>query len=41
MGIRIPAVAVSPWARRGHVGHTMFGFESILKIIEYRFGLPR
>jgi phospholipase C len=39
MGIRIPAVAVSPYARRGHVSHSIFGFESILKMIEYRFGL--
>jgi phospholipase C len=39
MGLRIPAVAVSPYARRGHVSHSIFGFESILKFIEYRFGL--
>jgi phospholipase C len=40
MGIRIPAVAISPWVRRGHVSHSIFGFESILKMIEYRFGIP-
>jgi phospholipase C len=39
MGLRIPAVAVSPYARRGHVAHDVYGFESILKMIEYRFGL--
>ena len=39
MGFRIPAVAISPWVRRGHVDHTIYGFESILKMIEYRFGL--
>jgi phospholipase C len=39
MGIRIPAVAVSPYVRRGRVSHAVFGFESILKLIEYRFGL--
>jgi phospholipase C len=39
MGIRIPAVAVSPWARRGFVSHDIYGFESILKLIEYRYGL--
>ena len=39
MGIRIPAVGVSPYLRRGHVAHSVFGFESILKMIEYRFGL--
>jgi phospholipase C len=39
MGFRIPAVAVSPWARRRHVDHGIYGFESILKLIRYRFGL--
>jgi phospholipase C len=39
MGFRIPAVALSPYLRRGHVDHTLHGFESILKMIEYRFGL--
>jgi phospholipase C len=39
MGIRIPAVAISPYARRGHVSHSIYGFESILKMIEYRFGV--
>jgi phospholipase C len=39
MGIRIPAVTVSPWVRRGHVSHSIFGFESILKMIEYRYGI--
>src|SRR3954464_613922 len=40
MGFRIPAVAVSPYVRRGHVSHSVYGFESILKLIEYRFGIP-
>jgi len=39
MGFRIPAVAISPYLKRGHVDHTTWGFESILKMIEYRFGL--
>ena len=39
MGFRIPAVVVSPWVRRGHVSHSIFGFESILKMIEYRYGI--
>jgi phospholipase C len=39
MGMRIPAVALSPYARFGHVDHGTYGFESILKMIEYRFGL--
>jgi phospholipase C len=39
MGYRIPAVAVSPYAKRGAVSHTLCGFESIIKLITYRFGL--
>jgi phospholipase C len=39
MGFRIPTICVSPYARRGHVSHTVFGFESILKFICYRFGI--
>ncbi len=39
MGFRIPAIVVSPYARRGHVDHTIYGFESILKMIRYRYGL--
>ncbi|MEA2124518.1 MAG: phospholipase [Solirubrobacteraceae bacterium] len=39
MGFRIPAIALSPYLRRGHVEHTVHGFESILKMIEYRFSL--
>jgi len=39
MGFRIPAIAVSPYVRQGAVEHTIYGFESILKMIEYRFGL--
>jgi phospholipase C len=39
MGFRIPAMAVSPFARRGEVSHMLFGFESIIKLITYRFGL--
>ena len=40
MGLRIPAMVVSPYARRGHVDHSVYGFESILKMIRYRYGLP-
>ncbi len=39
MGFRIPAVGISPYLRRGDVAHTTYAFESILKMIEYRFGL--
>jgi len=39
MGFRIPALAISPYAPRGRVSHATLGFESILKLISYRFGL--
>ena len=44
MGFRIPAVAISPYTRRRpsdsyRVRHNLFGFESILKLIEHRFAL--
>jgi phospholipase C len=45
MGFRIPAVAISPYTRGGsarsefRVDHGTYGFESILKLISYRFGL--
>jgi phospholipase C len=39
MGFRIPAVIVSPFANRGAVNHLLCGFESIIKLITYRFGL--
>ncbi len=44
LGFRIPAVAVSPFARRRRgarlrVDHGTYGHESVLKLIAYRFGL--
>jgi phospholipase C len=39
MGFRIPAICVSPYVRRGHVAHSTYGFESILKLLCYRFGI--
>jgi phospholipase C len=45
MGFRIPAVAVSPFSRgpksrsRFRVDHAVYGHESILKLISYRFGI--
>jgi phospholipase C len=39
MGFRIPAVMLSPYARRGHVDHGTYGFESIIKLIRHRFGI--
>jgi phospholipase C len=38
-GSRIPAIIVSPHARRGHVDHTPYDTTSILQFITRRFGL--
>ena len=39
MGFRVPAVAFSPFAGRGTVSHLQCGFESILKLMTYRWQL--
>ncbi|HEV7526569.1 MAG TPA: alkaline phosphatase family protein [Acidimicrobiia bacterium] len=38
-GFRVPCIVVSPRARRGHVAHNVYDHTSILKLIEWRFGL--
>lgn len=38
-GTRIPAIIVSPFAKKGYVDHTVYDTTSILKLIETRFGL--
>jgi len=38
-GFRVPALLVSPYARRGHVDSTDLDFTSILKFIEENWGL--
>src|SRR5579883_1020725 len=40
LGIRVPTVVVSPYARRGYVSGQLYEHSSILKFIERRFGLP-
>lgn len=38
-GFRVPATVVSPYARRGTVGHNTYDHASILRLIEWRYGL--
>ena len=38
-GTRIPAIIVSPFARRGHIDHTSYDTTSIITFITRRFGL--
>ncbi|MFO1082206.1 MAG: acid phosphatase [Reyranellaceae bacterium] len=40
-GTRIPALIVSPFAKRGHVDHTAYDTTSILKLITRRFDLEK
>jgi len=39
-GIRIPAIIVSPFAKKGFVDHTAYDTTSILRLITKRFQLP-
>ncbi len=39
LGVRVPMLVISPWARRG-VDHTVYDFTSVLKFIDQDFGLP-
>jgi phospholipase C len=37
-GIRVPAIVISPWVRRGlDVDHQTYSFDAYLKLIEDRF----
>jgi acid phosphatase len=38
-GLRVPTLVISPYARRGYVDHTTYDTTSILKLIEWRWGL--
>jgi phospholipase C len=39
-GFRVPALIISPRARRGYVDHTVYDHTSVLRAIEWRWGLP-
>jgi len=39
LGIRVPCMVISPYARQGYVDHKTYSFESWLKIVEERFGV--
>jgi phospholipase C len=39
-GGRVPAIIISPYARRGFIDRTPYDHTSILKFIEWRWGLP-
>ncbi len=41
LGIRVPLIVISPYARHGVVSHTRYEFGSLLRLAEDVFGLPR
>jgi phospholipase C len=40
LGLRVPTWVISPYARPGHLESTLYEHSSILKFIEYNWGLP-
>jgi phospholipase C len=40
LGFRVPCVIISPYAQRNFIVHNQYDHTSILKMIEWRFGLP-
>jgi phospholipase C len=40
LGIRVPCIVISPYARTRYVSHTQYEYGSILKFVEQVFGLP-
>lgn len=41
LGMRIPMLIISPYAKEGYVSHVHYEHGSILRFVEDRFGLPR
>jgi len=41
LGLRVPCLIISPYARAGYVSHTQYEFASILVFIEQTFNLPQ
>jgi phospholipase C len=40
LGIRVPMIVISPYAKRGYISHTQYETGSILKFMETSFGTP-
>jgi phospholipase C len=41
LGLRVPLLVISPFAKRGYVSHVQYEHGSILRFVEDRFGLAR
>jgi phospholipase C len=40
LGIRVPCIIISPYARKGYISHTVYEFGSVLHFAEQAFNLP-
>ena len=40
LGLRVPLIVVSPYAKRGYVSHEVTDHTSLLRFVETRFSLP-
>lgn len=40
LGVRVPMMVVSPWARKHFVGHRTYDHTSIVRFIQARFVIP-
>jgi len=40
LGFRVPLIVVSPYAKKGYVGHTVYDHTSITRFIEAKFKIP-
>lgn len=40
LGFRVPAIVISPWAKKHFVSHVNYDHTSILKFIEVKFNIP-
>lgn len=40
LSFRVPTIIISPFAKPGFIDHTQYSFESIMKLIEWRYNLP-
>lgn len=40
LGLRVPGLIISPYAKQGYIDHNTYSFDSWLRIVELRFGVP-
>jgi len=40
LGVRVPLLIISPYAKSGYISHTQYEFSSVLAFVEARYGLP-